>query len=63
MIKLIALFQSIDVSVMIWLVGRLLEAASKVDKKIQEEVVELPASFAFSMGVLAGSSWFTLRKL
>ena len=47
---------------MIWLIGRLLEAASKVDKKIQEEIVALPAAFAFSMGILPNGPEFIVQK-
>jgi hypothetical protein len=36
MIKLAARFQVIYVGIMIWLIGRLLEAASRVDKNIKE---------------------------
>lgn len=62
MIKLAARFQVIYVGIMIWLIGRLLEAASKVDKKIQEELVALPAAFAFSMGILPGGPAFIVQK-
>ena len=45
MIKLAAQIQVIYVGIMIWLIGRLLEAASKVDKVIQQELVALPEVF------------------
>jgi len=47
---------------MIWLIGRLLEAASKVDKKIKDELTELPATFAFSMGILPKGPGFVVQK-
>jgi hypothetical protein len=62
MIKLAARFQVIYVGIMIWFIGRLLEAASKVDQKIQEEIVALPTAFAFSMGILPRGPVFTVQK-
>lgn len=62
MIKFFAYIQLVYVNLMIWLVGRLLEAASKVDKKIQEEIKALPSAFAFSMGVLPGGPEFIVQK-
>lgn len=62
MIKLAARFQIIYVGIMIWLIGRLLEAASRVDKKIQQEIVALPTAFAFSMGVLPKGPVFAVQK-
>jgi hypothetical protein len=62
MIKLVARLQVIYVNIMIWLIGRLLEAASKVDKKIQEEIKELPEAFAFSMGILPDGPDFAVQK-
>lgn len=62
MIKLIARLQVIYVHLMIWLIGRLLEAASKTDKIIQQEITELPDAFAFSMGVLPHGPEFTVQK-
>jgi len=62
MIKIVARLQVIYVNFMIWLVGRLLEAASKVDKRIQEEIVALPTAFAFSMRVLPSGPEFTVQK-
>jgi hypothetical protein len=62
MIKFVASVQRFYVNIMIWLVGRLLEAASKVDKKIQEEIEALPSAFAFSMGVLPRGPEFIVQK-
>ncbi len=62
MIKSIARFQVIYVGIMIWLIGRLLEAASRVDKQIQQEIMALPMAFAFSMGIQPGGPVFTVQK-
>ena len=62
MIKLTARLQIIYVGIMIWFIGRLLEAASKVDKVIQQEIVALPMAFAFSMGILPRGPVFTVQK-
>lgn len=48
--------------IMIWFIGRLLEAASEVDKKIQEEIKALSTGFAFSMDVLPSGPAFTMQK-
>jgi hypothetical protein len=60
--KLAARFQVFYVKIMIWFIGRLLEAASKVDKKIQEEIRALATGFAFSMDVLPNGPAFTVQK-
>ena len=60
--KFAARLQVFYVKVMIWFIGRLLEAASKVDKKIQGEIKALPEDFAFSMGVLPNGPDFTVQK-
>jgi hypothetical protein len=62
MIKLVARFQVIYVKIMIWLIGRLLEAASKVDKIIQYEISVLPDAFACSIGILPNGPEFIVQK-
>ena len=54
--------QIIYVNIMIWLIGRLLEAASKVDKLIQNEISALPDAFTFSMGILPNGPEFIVQK-
>ena len=62
MIKITARIQVIYVDIMTWLIGRLLEAASHVDKKIQGEIVALPEDFVFSMGSLPDGPEFIMKK-
>ena len=62
MIKMTARMQIIYVNIMIWLIGRLLEAASKVDKLIQYEISALPDAFTFSMGILPNGPEFIVQK-
>jgi len=62
MIKITAWIQAIYVTIMTWLIGRLLEAASMADKKIQSEVIGLPESFVFSMGSLPDGPKFVMQR-
>ena len=62
MIKITARVQVIYVNIMIWLIGRLLEAASKVDKLIQNEISALPDAFTFSMRILPYGPEFIVQK-
>ncbi len=48
------------VRLMMWLVGRLLQASSAVDPVIMREVAELPPGFAFAMRVRAGGPGFAM---
>ncbi|MGB5589384.1 MAG: hypothetical protein WBN31_00465 [Gammaproteobacteria bacterium] len=54
--------QKVYVRLMMWLVGRLLQASSAVDPVIQDEVAQLPDGFAFAMRVRAGGPGFAMRK-
>jgi len=63
MIKAIAWFQFTYVQIMTWLIGRLLESASQVDKKVRDELTGLPDSFVFSMGSLPDGPLFVMQKL
>ena len=62
MTKLAVWFQTLYVNIMIWLIGRLLEAASRVDKVIRGELEGIPVDFSFSMGVLPAGPDFIVRK-
>jgi hypothetical protein len=62
--------QLVYVRIMLWLVGRLLQAASRVDPVIRGEVATLPANFAFAMrlhsrvaGLVMGREGDRLRVL
>jgi len=62
--------QLLYVRIMLWLVGRLLQAASRVDPVIRDEVATLPPNFAFAMrlhsraaGLVMGREGDRLRVL
>ena len=50
------------VRVMLWLIGRLLQAASAVDEEVRREVRSLPEGFSFAMRVRSGSAALALVK-
>lgn len=47
---------------MLWLIGRLLQAASVVDEDVRSEVISLPDGFSFAMRVRSGSAALTLVR-
>ena len=47
---------------MLWLIGRLLQAASVVDEEVMREVRSLPHGFSFMMRVRSGSAAMALVK-
>ena len=50
------------VAFMMWLIARLLQAASAADRVIRTEVAHLPEGFSFSMRVRSGAPGLTMRK-
>jgi hypothetical protein len=54
--------QRIYVRLMMWLVGRLLQASSAVDPVIRSEVAQLPDGFGFAMRVRSGGPGFAMRE-
>lgn len=54
--------QNLYVRLMMWLVARLLGAASAVDPVVQREVIALPADFSFAMRVRAGGAGMAMRR-
>ncbi len=50
------------VAFMMWLIARLLQAASAVDQTIRGEVAGLPDAFSFSMRVRTGTPALTMKK-
>ena len=63
MINITAWFQAVYVRLMSWLIGRLLEATSLVDKKVRDELKAIPDAFVFSMGSLPDGPRFAAQKL
>jgi len=54
--------QLLYVRVMMWLVGRLLQAASAVDPMIRREVAALPVDFTFAMRTHSGLAGVALSR-
>lgn len=63
MIKTVVWLQFTYVRIMTWMIGRLLEAASQVDKKVRDEVAAFHNSFVFSMGSLPDGPVFAMQKM
>ena len=55
-------FQKVYVRLMMWLVARLLAAASIVDPVVRKEVLALPGDFSFTMRVRSGVAGMGLRR-
>ena len=55
-------FQKVYVRLMMWLVARLLAAASAVDPVVRKEVLTLPEDFSFTMRVRSGVAGMGLRR-
>ena len=47
---------------MMWLIARLLQAASAVDRTIRSDVADLPEGFSFCMRVRSGTPALTMKK-
>jgi hypothetical protein len=54
--------QLLYVRIMLWLVGRLLQAASGVDPVIRAEVAALPRDFSFAMRLHSGAAALVMRR-
>ncbi len=54
--------QLVYVRIMLWLVGRLLQSASRVDPVIRAEVSTLPADFAFAMRLHSGAAGLVMAR-
>jgi hypothetical protein len=50
------------VRVMLWLVGRLLQASSRVDPVVRSEVAGLPSDFSFAMRLHSGAAALVMRR-
>ncbi|OQY45344.1 MAG: hypothetical protein B6240_08940, partial [Desulfobacteraceae bacterium 4572_87] len=50
------------ISIMLWFVGRAMQAAAKVDKGVKKEFESIPAGFRFSLGVSPGGPAMVMEK-
>ena len=54
--------KKIYVAIMLWFVGRAIQAAAKADKDVKKEFEELPDGFTFALGVLPSGPWMVVGK-
>ena len=55
-------FQKSYIFIMLWVVGRAIEAAAKADPEVKGEFEALPEGFAFALGVLPSGPRMVMRK-
>ena len=55
-------FKRAYLAVMLWFMGRAIQAASRVDPAIMDEVAELPADFVFALGIVARGPWMVVER-
>ncbi|MBF0101607.1 MAG: hypothetical protein HQK77_11935 [Desulfobacterales bacterium] len=56
------LFKKIYIAIMLWFVGRSIQAASRVDKDIKKEFDDFPEGFTFSLGVAPNGPYMVVGK-
>lgn len=56
------LIKRIYIAIMLWIVGRAIQAAARVDKVVKEEFKNLRDDFVFSLGVLPGGPYMIVGK-
>ena len=55
-------FKKAYVAIMLWFVGRAIQAAAKVDKDVKKEFETLPEGFTFCLGVLPKGPYMIVGK-
>jgi aldehyde:ferredoxin oxidoreductase len=50
------------IAIMLWFVGRAIQAASRVDKAVKREFDDLPEGFAFRLGVMPSGPYMVVGK-
>ncbi|MBN2517187.1 MAG: hypothetical protein JXC33_14280 [Deltaproteobacteria bacterium] len=55
-------FKRAYIAVMLWFVGRAIQAAARVDKAVREEFEKLPEGFTFSLGVQPHGPYMIVGK-
>lgn len=56
------LLKKIYVAIFLWLTGRAIQAAAKIDKAVQKEFDALPDEFIFALGCLPNGPWMVVGK-
>lgn len=52
----------IYLNLMLWFVGRAVQAASRVDPQVRQEFQNLPMGFTFSLGAFPKGPWMVVQK-
>jgi hypothetical protein len=55
-------FQRIYLGIMLWFVGRAIQAAARVDKQVKKEFKEMPAGYTFSLGAFPNGPHMIVGK-
>jgi hypothetical protein len=55
-------FKRAYVAIMLWFVGRAIQAAVRVDGAVRREFAELPNGFTFALGVMPAGPWMIVGK-
>lgn len=56
------LFKRAYLILMLWFMGRAVQAASRVDPQIMNELAELPTDFSFALGVVGRGPYMVVEK-
>ena len=56
------IFQRIYLSIMLWFVGRAIQAASRVDKQVKNEFDSMPDNYTFSLGAFPHGPYMVIGK-
>jgi len=56
-------FKKAYVAIMLWFVGRAIQAAAKTDAVVKREFAVLPADFTLALGVLPGGPWMVVGRV
>ncbi len=52
----------IYLNLMLWFVGRAIQASAKVDKKVKQEFEDLPKGYNFALGAFPNGPWMVVGK-
>ena len=55
-------FKKAYVAIMLWFMGRAVQAAAKADAEVKKEFEALPDDFTFALGVLPNGPWMVVGK-
>ena len=56
------IFQRIYLSIMLWFLGRAIQAASRVDKEVKKEFNSMPDNYIFSLGAFPKGPYMVIGK-